>query len=294
MNPTKEKILQYHLHKDSPKKLQFELYGLNRYRRKNGIKAAIPHSHSYYQIIWFTKKGGTHLVDFKTYPVTENSILFIGKNQIHAFDDDMDIEGWLFHFNESFFTPADVDAVLKYNIFKPQENPCYAAQAHAIAQAKKYLDLIQDELSNRNRFGFEENVRFLLKSFLINLERVHRTGNDSEELEISNPQKLQAYNFKASVEENYSNHLTVADYASELNISTKTLNNLVRKQFSKSPSEVINERIMLQANRLLKYSTLQISEIAYKLGFSDPSYFDKYFKRYMGVSPNSHREFLKK
>ena len=114
------KIAQYHLHKLNPGKLQFEVYDLREYRIKSGDKAAVPHSHSYYQIIWFFTKGGTHSVDFRTYDVNKDTILFITKDQIHCFDENLDIEGWLIHFNESFFMHTDVDIFLKYNIFKNQ------------------------------------------------------------------------------------------------------------------------------------------------------------------------------
>ena len=117
MDKTTSKIPQYHLHKAYPEKLQFQIYDLQSYRNKNSEKASRAHSHSYYQIIWFFNEGGTHTIDFKTYPIKKNSILFVSKDCIHAFDDNLTVEGWLIHFNESFFIHNDVDIFLKYNIF---------------------------------------------------------------------------------------------------------------------------------------------------------------------------------
>ncbi len=283
------KITQYHLHKQHPEKLQFEVYDLKEYRRKSSKKASIPHSHSYYQIIWFFDKGGTHNVDFKTYSINTNTILFISKDQIHAFDENLNEEGWLIHFNEVFFSHNEVDIFLKHNIFKSQENPCYAMKKEAIATAKTYMGLILEELKNRKRFGFEENIRFLLKSLLITLERAH-LEDTSAKLEFSDHHELLFFKFKELIEINYKNGLSVKEYAEQLFISSKTLTTITKKIVGKLPLELIQERRILEAKRLLKFSTLQISEIAFSIGFDDPSYFVKFFKRYEVVSPKSFRK----
>ncbi|UII74841.1 AraC family transcriptional regulator [Flagellimonas sp. HMM57] len=282
------KIEQYHLHKLSPQKLQFEIYDLKSYRKKSSNKATQPHSHSYYQIIWFFSSGGKHLVDFKEYKVKENTILFISKGQIHAFDENLEGDGWLIHFNESFFMHTEADIFLKYAIFKTQENPCYAMETDTIAKCNTYIDLIVKELSHRNRFGFENMVRFLLKCFLIDLERVHQ-NREPEKIISPSSYTLRFYEFKELIERNYEKNLTVGQYAESMFISTKTLSTITKKIGSKSPSEFITERVILQSKRLLKFTGLQISEIAYKLGFEDPSYFIKFFKRHVAISPKKFR-----
>jgi len=282
------KIEQYHLHKLSPQNLQFEVYDLNSYRKKWHDEATTAHSHSYYQIIWFTKKGGTHQIDFKEYPVDINTLLFIGKDQIHAFDKDMDIEGWLIHFNDSFFTHTDVDVFLKFSIFRTGHNPCYKAENEALKKGERYLELILDELRHRNRFGFEHSVRFLLKSFLINMERIHLKRGTSQSAHSSH--ELLAYRYKELVDTLYTKHLRIQYYAEKLFVSTKTLTNTTKKVTGKSPSEILRERIILQSKRLLRFTNLQVNEIAYQLGFEDPSYFVKYFKRHVNLAPMAFRE----
>lgn len=283
------KIEQYHLHKGHPEKLQFELYDLNAYRKRSGEKAAVPHSHSYYQIIWFFKDGGEHLVDFKTFDIKKNTILFISKDQTHAFDDNLKINGWLIHFNESFFMHSDVDIFLKYSIFNSQQNPCYLINEETMEVAASYISMIQKELKERHRFGHEEVIRYLLKSFLINLERVHRKTSKAK-LEINSQHELQFFKFKELIEENYKNGLSITEYSDALNTSSKTLSTITRSIVGKSPSQLISDRVILEAKRLLKFTTLQISEVAYEIGFDDPSYFVKYFKRHVSISPSSYRK----
>lgn len=283
------KIVQYHLHKLQPQKLQFEIYNLKDYVRNSGQKATVPHSHTYHQLIWFFDSKSKHLVDFNTYDVKADTIIFIAKDQVHAFDDNHETEGLLIHFNDSFFMHTEVDIFLKYQIFKTNENPFYTLDNEAIAAGKTYMQLIKNEMAYRKRFGFEDTVRFLLKCFLIQLERTHQNGVDKK-LALTSTENLRFYHFKELVEENYKKGLPVSRYADLMSISTKTLNTITKKVSDRSPSEHIADRIILQSKRLLRFSELNVGEIAFKVGFDDPSYFIKYFKRHVGFSPMVFRK----
>ncbi len=289
MQRSKTKIEQYHLHKMHPRKLQFELYDLNTYRKKSGDLAAIPHSHSYYQIIWFFNEGGTHVVDFKRYAIKKNTLLFVTKDQVHAFDENEEVQGWLIHFNESFFKHTDVDMFLKFNIFHMLEKPCYTIEGDTVTLASTYISLIKTELQERNRFGYEDSIRFLLKAFLIQLERFHQEDAQNP-IQLNSLYERQFFDFKELVEANFKEGLSVVEYARILNISSKTLATLTNAVVGRSPSQVIAERTILEAKRLVRFTTLQINEIAFRLGFEDASYFVKYFKRHIGQSPKSYRQ----
>ena len=287
MKKNNSEIAKYHLHKAHPEKLQFQIHDLNTYRKKSGDLATKEHSHSYYQIIWFFNDGGTHTVDFKTYDVKKNSILFITKDAVHGFDNNLEVEGWLIHFNESFFMHNDIDIFLKYNIFSSLANPFYVINKETIGAASSYISLMQNEMDRKHLFGYEDLIRFSLKSFLIILERIHQ--GDKKHIEFSNHHELIFAKYKGLVEENYTKNLSIHEYAVILNISSKTLTNITKEIVGKPASKIISERIILEIQRLLKFTSMQISEIAFKVGFEDASYFVKYFKRNMGVSPSSYR-----
>ena len=287
MDKNNAEIAQYHLHKAHPEKLQFQIYDLNTYRKKSGHLAAKAHSHSYYQIILFFDEEGTHTVDFETYDIKKNSILFITKDAIHAFDGNLNVNGWLIHFNESFFMHNDVDMFLKYNIFSSLGSPFYEMDKETINTISTYITLMQNEMHRKHLFGYEDLIRFSLKSFLIILERTHQGGK--KHIEFSNRHELLFAKYKSLVEENYAKNLTISNYAAILNISSKTLTNITKEIVGKPASKIIAERIVLEAQRLLRFTSLQISEIAFKVGFEDASYFVKHFKRHIGVSPSIYR-----
>jgi AraC-like DNA-binding protein len=94
------------------------------------------------------------------------------------------------------------------------------------------------------------------------------------------------------VEQKYKEGLSVSEYANLLNISTKTLADLTNKIVFKTPSSLIQERVILEAQRLLSHSSLNVNQISYQLGFDDPSYFVKYFKKHTNNSPITFRKSI--
>lgn len=92
------------------------------------------------------------------------------------------------------------------------------------------------------------------------------------------------------IDENYKKGYSVAEYARLLHISSRSLSDLTQQQINKTPSQMIQERIILEAQRLLLYSNLNINQVGYRLGFDDASYFVKYFKKYTGVSPSEFKK----
>ena len=94
------------------------------------------------------------------------------------------------------------------------------------------------------------------------------------------------------IEVHYAEGLSIQEYGNLLHISSKTLTTITKAIVQKPPSQLISERIILEAKRLLKFTSLQISEIAFRLGFEDASYFVKYFKRHIGSVPKNYRNTI--
>lgn len=289
----KSSIEQYHLHKDHPEELQFEIYCLKEYLAESQGHANEPHIHSFYQIIWFADGTGEHLVDFNRYDVHKNSLFFIPKGQIHYFDHNK-YEGYIIHFNEGFLADGQdvVDVFLKHNIFNSFENePVFAISDNYIDQFLHLLSQMQKEMQTPQEFAHRDYLKHLLNLFLIQIQRLGKRNN-SRDLSISNPHHIIYVKFRQLLETNYKNMHTVSEYADGLNISSKTLTNYTREISFQTPLEIINERLVLEAKRLLSHSALNINEIGFQLGFDDPSYFVKFFKRQSGKSPGEFRQLV--
>ena len=121
---------------------------------------------------------------------------------------------------------------------------------------------------------------------------MYRRNSPSGVIIFESSQKKQLLNeFRKLVNNRFSSLRTTKDYARELNISPNYLNALCQEFFFKTVSEILQERVILEAKRMLMHTSLSISEIAYKLGFNDNSYFGRYFKKVVGMTPEKLQEF---
>ncbi|RZJ84504.1 MAG: helix-turn-helix domain-containing protein [Chryseobacterium sp.] len=291
----KDTISEYHLDSDTPGKLQFEIQSIRQLGNDRKPNMVSPHIHSFYQIIWFKSGVGKHFVDFNEYEVSENTIFFIAKNQVHAFDD-VDYDGYVIHFAEEFLVQKDndVDFFLKCSIFNnAYQLPSVCAGSGNEHKLDEYIRQMQVELGEHRKYGQQDLLRLYLKAFLI---QVQRRKYELEEMNrgiapfVVDEKRAQLIRFVNLIEENYTKGLKASSYAQMLFVSLRTLSNLTLQLVNKKPSEMVHERIILEAKRLLLHSDLNVNQIADKIGFEDPSYFVKYFKKYTGQSPTSFRK----
>ena len=277
MNELKEIFCRYDMVCDNPSGVGIELYRMPEFfQQLKGMETDTMHLHGFYEIIWFQKGSGTHYVDFNQYAIAPGTIIFISPGQIHSFDTKHDQEGYVLKICAELF-----DDFVSLS--------CVTVQDKDSAALEMLVAAIQEELKKEDSLGHREALHALVKLFVIMVRRSYAEINPS----APNPHKVsyKAFlNFRKLIEENYCRLHTVKDYASLLNVSSKTLTLYVNECSKYSPLELINNRIILEAKRLLRYSVLSVKEIAFRLGFEDPSYFAKFFKRLVKQSPADYRE----
>ena len=277
MNELKEIFCRYDMVCDNPSGVGIELYRMPEFfQQLKGMETDTMHLHGFYEVIWFQKGSGTHYVDFNQYPIAPGTIFFISPGQIHSFDTKHDQEGYVLKVCAELF-----DDFVGLS--------CVTVQDKDSAALEMLVAAIQEELKKEDSLGHREALHSLVKLFVIMVRRSYAEINPS----APNPHKVsyKAFlNFRKLIEENYCRLHTVKDYASMLNVSSKTLTLYVNECSKYSPLELINNRIILEAKRLLRYSVLSVKEIAFRLGFEDPSYFAKFFKRLVKQSPADYRE----
>jgi AraC family transcriptional activator of pobA len=288
-------IAEYHLNRHQPNQPQIAVHDLAAYLATHQAHASKGHIHSYYQLIWFQTGTGTHTVDFTDYAVAENTLFFIAKNQVHHFDHDRDYTGVLVHFNEHFLVQqsTEMDFLLKCHLFNDPAQPpfCHVDRGNELLLAD-YVRLLRQELVSAESFGKEMLLVTYLRAFLIQAQRLKNgAGRQLGQVPFfADEKRLNLTRFVNLVEESYTQGLTVNEYAQRLALSPRTLANLTNELLGKSPSLLIQERIILEAQRLLLHSSLHINQIAFRLGFEDASYFVKYFKKHLRLSPTDFRK----
>ena len=277
MNELKEIFCRYDMVCDNPSGVGMELYRMPEFfQQLKGVETDTMHLHGFYEIIWFQKGSGTHYVDFNQYAIAPGTIFFISPGQIHSFDTKHDQEGYVLKICAELF-----DDFVSLS--------CVTVQDKDSAALEMLIGAMQEELKKEDSLGHREALHALVKLFVIMVRRSYAEINPS----APNPHKVSYksfLNFRKLIEENYCRMHTVKDYAALLNVSSKTLTLYVNECSKYSPLELINNRIILEAKRLLRYSVLSVKEIAFRLGFEDPSYFAKFFKRLVKQSPADYRE----
>lgn len=252
------------------------------------------HTHSYYEIIWFLEDGGFHTVDFTDYEVKCNSFFFISPGQLHRYEPNCRQKAIVFKFLPEFLNDEHTteDIFLKYTVFNAFDTDPYVivSSENDLISLNNIFDGMQRELARPVMFGHHRFMQSLLNMFLIVLERHVQS---SAKTPLSATSSIHGYfmRFRQALDKEYKQLHNVKDYAAKLNISTKYLCSLVNECSHRTPLQLINERILLESKRQLRFTNKMIKEIAFDLGFEDPSYFVKQFKRQTGMLPTEFREW---
>lgn len=255
-----------------------------------GFRPGELHTHDFYTVFWFVRGKGTHTVDFNVYDICANTVIFLAPGQIHAFNEPLGQEGYIVEFSSGFISDerSQESVFLKYSSFY-SENPCHRISESDANFLQHLVDAMYEEKGRKGSFGHGIFLGMLVNLFLITLQRTE-PGVAGEVPDLASPSTRTFIRFRQALENNFQKYHTVKDYARLLGVSTRSITACVSEHRHTTPLQMINDRIILEAKRLLKFSHLIIKEISFSLGFEDPSYFVKFFKREVGVLPKEYRE----
>lgn len=238
------------------------------------------HRHTFHEIVWITEGTDFHSVDFEDYNVERNHILCIPKGSIHDFKPSNNTKGWKLIFDECFFDLDQLTLFQQLNLFIP-----YWGQK-LIALKNERVDITEHSIKVLTTLKGKRNQQIVLISFLSFL-------NDCFELNHSNIDNNFVSFLKLLSKEIYS-HREVSYFSELLNISNRTLNDVVKKATGQTTLSYIHARLINEAKSKLLYTRLNIKEIAYSIGFEDALYFSRFFKKRTNSSPEEFRKFLHK
>ena len=135
-----------------------------------------------------------------------------------------------------------------------------------------------------------EMLQMMLKRFIILCTRIHKSQNNISKLDDKEVNIIREFNFL--VEQHFKTKHTVKEYADLMIKSPKTLSNIFSQLSDKSPLQIIHERKLLEAKRILRYTDKAIKEIAYEIGFEDIQTFSRFFKKMENISPSAFKNSL--
>lgn len=247
-----------------------------------------PHGHDFFILLFITKGSGTHSIDFKNYEVKAGSLFLLSPGQVHHWNLSADINGYILFFTKEYFLlDFNYNKLLTLPFFYTHINsPCMEIKEEDIEEVSNIFKKIDNEYLNKRKF-FHDVIRLNLKMLLIELERKY-TGN-RQATGLMQYQMNQLHKLETLIDAHYKDHKQISEYASIMNISLKQLNSLCKKAFNKTPGDLLQERLILEAKRLLVYSDNSVSSIAASLNYTDNSYFIRLFRKLTNMTPEQFR-----
>lgn len=247
------------------------------------------HRHSFYHLVYFTKGAGLQQIDFKEYPVQPGLIYFMTPGQVHSWSFTEEVDGYIVNFSQAYFSSylSNPQYLQNFNFFDElATDTVYVLPAHS---REKIIDLFEDILVEGKDPG-------LFHEDMVKISMLHIFIQVSRAMELQHPVQNNAYSqkllisFKKLIEANFMKLRFPKQYAELLYITPNHLNALTNDLLGISAGELIRDRIILEAKRLLINMDLSVSDISNKLSFNDESYFIKFFKKQTGFTPNKFRK----
>lgn len=246
---------------------------------------------SHYRILWLERGVESLKIDLKIHPNIPYSIVFVhpGNRVRLRFTCEEKPVGWILQFPLSFFRDQQLTSMNIHHadvflsngeILRMALSPKIGKRINVIAEM--IAELMQSEIPNR-----EEAASALLKTLLVYCD-------SSCNIKLNKNNSTHHFNLVSKFKQLVAHHLTtqhqVADYAHAMHITPRYLNQVVKMVMGVTAKQVIQEQLLMQACRDLKFSSDSIKEISIKLGFSEPEHFSNFFKKAVGSSPLLYRQ----
>jgi AraC family transcriptional regulator, transcriptional activator of pobA len=263
----------------------FVITTMEKIDEKSGGIADLPHRHNYYSVIWSLTATGKHIIDFNEYEIFPNSIFFVNPDQVHQIITDAKPTGFVILFTPEFLEKNSIrpDFISNLRLFqKFDETAALPLNEKMTENLLKFAGQMNEAFLSSDEFAME-SIGAYLKLFLIECNghcSLHSNTN-TQSVEV---EKSLVKNFKALVEKNHFQWHQVKDYADKLNVTPNYLNEVIKSAINISAKDFIQNRLVIEAKRMVVFTEKSSKEIGYNLGFEDPSHFSKFFKSQSGQS----------
>ncbi|MDR0229443.1 MAG: AraC family transcriptional regulator [Flavobacteriaceae bacterium] len=250
-----------------------------------------PHKHNFYVSMIFTQGTGIHEIDFKKHHIKPGSVFTLAPGQTHSWNLSEDIDGYIFYHSQEFLDLHFVrDTIREYPIFRSIFYPNVVYLHEKDIKEIAYIFLKMMEEIAQDKWKSHQMLVNLTSQFYILTNRLLMLEESFNKI-INSQYSNHFMRFEDLLEEHYKKEKSAAAYAEALNMTQKHLNRICKTMINQTTTDLIINRVLLEAKRMLIYTDKNFNEIAIALGYEDYSYFSKIFKRKVGETP---KDFLKK
>ncbi len=244
-----------------------------------------------YNIYWIKEGKGVYTIDFERFSFDGSALFFLSPGQVFSVGSEKIKTAYRLSFTRDFYCIQTHDrevacnGVLFNNVYEtPFIKPC--------KEDRKRLDSIMEGLMEEfknSKTAQYDMLQTYLKQFIVHSVRIQKTH-----IEITDSKETKLFkDFSLLLDQNFKTIHSVTNYATRLGVSPKSLTKHFQKLGSETPSDIIKNRIILEAKRQLVYTDNSVKHIAYDLGFNDAAYFTRFFKKAISKSPLQYRKDYK-
>lgn len=248
---------------------------------------------NYYSLIWIKEGSGTAQIDFAEFDFTAGTLFALTPYQPFVLNEKEKLEGAVLNFHPDFFCihkhheQVACNGVLFNNIYSP---PYFCVDDGTRREFEMILSQMKSEVQKADLAQYELLVSYL-KIFLITASRA-KAKQQPESLQDTPDEKepFILQKLKDLIETHFKSIHSAGEYADMLNISPKALAKITKNHFNKTMTNLISERIVIEAKRELYLTDKSVKEIAFDLGYDDEHYFSRFFKNNADISPKMYRD----
>ncbi|HEY7453536.1 MAG TPA: AraC family transcriptional regulator [Thermoleophilaceae bacterium] len=240
-----------------------------------------PHRHAYHELLWVREGSGRHLIDGDPVEFGPHTLTLIAKGQVHQFERADGVRVLVARFDDEWLTDS------RRWLFAGQACTALRVPDPDAERFDDLLELLRAELERPPGPESAELRRHLLAAALLWAQRWREAeleGRAASGTDVDLHRR-----FLELLERDFRTSHEAGHYASELGVTTGTLSRTLSRLTGRTTKQLILDRVLLEAVRLLRFSDLQVKEIADRLGFSDQFAFSKAFKRQRGEAPLDFR-----
>ncbi len=258
---------------------------------KNYVLDHTPHQLSFYEIIFIREGSGTFVLDENKIPIHPQTIIFTSPGQLRRWEIEEKVKGYTLFFEKDFLHLFFSDELFLYRFqyFHQYTHP--AAMQTSEESFGKCMELLHEMEQEFEQIQNDSNhlIRSFLYQLLILLNRyyagVYKVQRDTYV-------HADFYRFRSLLEKRFLQDQTVEAYTKMLNVSSGFLNKICRQFSGLSAQQIIHQKLISEIKKQL-YQNKSAKEICYAFGFSDPSNFNRFFKKFTHTTPQQYRKNIK-
>jgi AraC family transcriptional activator of pobA len=247
-----------------------------------------PHRHDYHELIWTRTGSGRHLVDGEPAAVRPGTVTLIGRGQVHVFEEASALSGAVVRFGDELLHEGPSARASPGWLLGGRGSRTVVVPRADAPRLEAVIDTLAAEARRPPDACSIDLQRHFLSGLLLWLERWYDASRTQQR--DADDADLQLYRrFLPVLERDFARHHEAGHYADVLRVPPAVLSRTLASVTGRGTKELVTDRVMLEAARLLRFSDLSVGEVAFRAGFADPLYFSRAFKRHYGEAPMTYR-----